>query len=71
MLVLTQIFSLIGSRITGIAVSIRIFQDTGNTAPLLMLSFLSGEFDGGICAAQLVIDNWARSRLTLTVCIDM
>jgi hypothetical protein len=33
-LIITQIFSLIGSRMTGIAVGIYVFDQTGNTAPV-------------------------------------
>lgn len=54
-LTLTQIFSLIGSRMTGIAVAIQVFKDTGNTAPLLTAAFfaelpgmVAGSFTGWI-----------------------
>ncbi len=40
-LIATQIFSLIGSRMTGIAIGIKIFRDTGNTAPLLIAAFFA------------------------------
>ena len=38
-LVATQTLSIIGSRMTGIAVGIRVFTDTGDTAPLLLNVF--------------------------------
>ncbi|HLA41831.1 MAG TPA: MFS transporter, partial [Aggregatilineales bacterium] len=66
-LVVTQIFSLIGSRMTGIAVGIQIFRDTGNTSPLLIAAFfmeipgmLSGSFTG------LIADRFDR-RLVIMV----
>lgn len=57
----TQLFSLIGSRMTGIAVGIRVFQDTGDTAPLLIAAFFAelpsmimGSFTG------VIVDRWDR-----------
>ena len=40
-LILTQIFSLIGSRMTGVAIGIKIFADTGDVAPLLIAEFFA------------------------------
>jgi MFS family permease len=40
-LIVTQIFSLIGSRMTGIAIGIKVFNDTGDTAPLLIAAFFA------------------------------
>jgi MFS transporter, DHA3 family, macrolide efflux protein len=38
-LILTQVFSLIGSRISGLAISIWVFQQTGDATPLALVSF--------------------------------
>lgn len=40
-LILTQVFSLMGSRISGLAISIWIFAETGNATPLLLVSFFA------------------------------
>lgn len=40
-LTFTQLFSLIGSRMTGVAVGIRVFQETGSAAPLLIAAFFA------------------------------
>jgi MFS transporter, DHA3 family, macrolide efflux protein len=40
-LLITQIFSLIGSRMTGVAVGIWVFAETGETAPLLVAAFFA------------------------------
>lgn len=40
-LVITQILSLIGSHMTGVAIGIKIFADTGDTAPLLIAFFFA------------------------------
>lgn len=40
-LIITQILSLIGSRMTGVALGIKIFADTGDTAPLLIAAFFA------------------------------
>jgi MFS family permease len=40
-LTLTQLLSLIGSRMTGIVVGIRVFQETGSAAPLLIAAFFA------------------------------
>src|SRR5690606_19446294 len=40
-LIATQILSLVGSRMTGIAVGIKVFADTGDTAPLLIAAFFA------------------------------
>lgn len=40
-LIATQILSLIGSRMTGIAIGIKVFTDTGDTAPLLIAAFFA------------------------------
>jgi len=38
-LIVTQMLSLIGSRISGLAVSIWVFNQTGNATPLALVSF--------------------------------
>ncbi len=40
-LILTQMFSLIGSRISGLAVGIWVFNQTGNATPLALVSFFT------------------------------
>lgn len=40
-LILTQTFSLIGSQMTGIALGIWVFQDTGSATPLALVAFFS------------------------------
>ncbi len=40
-LILTQTFSLIGSRMTGLAVAIKVFNDTNQATPLTLVAFLS------------------------------
>jgi hypothetical protein len=64
--IVTQIFSLIGSRMTGIAVGIKVFQDTGNTAPLLIAAFFA-ELPGMIAGSftGLLADRWDR-RVVIT-----
>jgi MFS family permease len=66
-LTVTQVLSLVGSRMTGIAVGIRIFGDTGAAAPVLLTSFFSAlpMMVGGGFAGTLV-DRWER-RIVLIV----
>ncbi|MCL4253201.1 MAG: MFS transporter [Anaerolineae bacterium] len=40
-LILTQVFSMIGSRISSIAIGIYLFQQTGNATPLAMIAFFT------------------------------
>ena len=40
-LLLTQTFSLIGSRMTAVAIGIWVFRETGQTAPLLLIAFFT------------------------------
>ncbi|HEX3049075.1 MAG TPA: MFS transporter [Aggregatilineaceae bacterium] len=65
-LLFTQIFSLIGSRMTGIAVGIHIFQDTGSTAPLLIAAFFA-ELPGmvGGTFTGLLADRWDRRHVII------
>lgn len=65
-LVLTQTFSLIGSRMTSVAVGIFIFQQTGKAAPLLLISFfneLPGMLGGGL--AGVLVDRWNRKLVMI------
>ncbi len=65
-LVLTQTFSLIGSRMTSVAIGIFIFRETGQTAPLLLISFfneLPGMLAGGL--AGVLVDRWNRKRVMI------
>lgn len=57
----TQIFSLIGSRMTGIAIGIQVFAETGDTAPILIGAFfaelplmVAGSFTG------VLADRWDK-----------
>ncbi|MGE5601737.1 MAG: MFS transporter [Nitrososphaerales archaeon] len=65
-LVLTQTFSLIGSRMTSVAVGIFIFRETGQAAPLLLISFfneLPGMLGGGL--AGVLVDRWNRKLVMI------
>jgi MFS transporter, DHA3 family, macrolide efflux protein len=64
--VLTQTFSLIGSRMTSVAVGIFIFKETGQAAPLLLISFfneLPGMLGGGL--AGVLVDRWNRKLVMI------
>lgn len=63
-LALTQIFSLIGSRMTGIAVGIWVFAETGAAAPLLIANFFA-ELPGmvGGSFTGIIVDKWDRRRV--------
>jgi len=55
-IVVTQTLSLIGSRMTSIAVGIWVFNDTGRTAPLLLTAFfleLPGMLGGSVPRRKL------------------
>ncbi|NSW54236.1 MAG: MFS transporter [Anaerolineae bacterium] len=62
----TQVLSGIGSRMTGIALGIRIFQDTGSTTPVMLTSLFSALplILGGSFAGVLV-DHWKRRTVLL------
>jgi DHA3 family macrolide efflux protein-like MFS transporter len=64
LLTITQIFSLIGSAMSGVAIGIRVFEQTGASSPLLLASFFSGLplMLGGLFAGVLV-DRWPRRRV--------
>ncbi len=61
-LVLTQTFSLIGSRMTSGAIGIFIFRETGRTAPLLLISFFN-ELPGMLACAALAFSLRSVRRL--------
>ncbi len=65
-LVVTQALSLIGSRMTSIAVGIRVFADTGDTTPLLLAAFFN-ELPGlvGNSLAGVLVDRWDRRRVLM------
>ncbi len=61
LLVVTQTLSLVGSQMTGVALGVHIFRETGNTTPLLLASFFNElpAMLGGSLAGVLV-DRWER-----------
>lgn len=63
---ITQVLSLIGSRMTGLAIGIRVFSDTGSATPLLLVSFFSALplMIGGSLAGVLA-DRWKRRTVLL------
>jgi MFS family permease len=65
-LIFTQIFSLIGSRMTGVAIGIKIFADTGSAAPLLIAAFFA-ELPGmlGNSLTGFIADRFDRRRIIL------
>lgn len=65
-LTITQVFSIIGSMMTGIAIGIKIFNDTGESTPLLLVSFFSAipPMIGGSLAG-VVVDRWNRKRVLI------
>ena len=66
-LTITQVFSIIGSAMTSVAIGIRVFNDTGDSTPLLMASFFSAlPLMIGGSFAGVFADRWNR-RLILFV----
>src|SRR5690606_36424183 len=63
-LVITQTLSIIGSRMTGVALGIRVYTETGNAAPLLLFSFFN-ELPAmlGSSFAGVFVDRWNRKRV--------
>jgi MFS family permease len=65
-LVATQTLSLIGSRMTGIALGIWIFNETGNTTPLLLVAFfMTIPFMLGGSVAGVLADRFERRKLLM------
>lgn len=65
-LVISQTFSLIGSRMTSIAIGIWLFTNTGNTTPLLLTAFFA-ELPGmlGSSLAGVLVDRWNRRHVLI------
>jgi DHA3 family macrolide efflux protein-like MFS transporter len=65
-LVITQTLSMIGSRMTGIAIGIWVFNHTGSTSPLLLTAFFN-EVPGmlGSSLAGVLVDRWDRRRVLM------
>lgn len=65
-LIITQIFSLIGSRMTGIAIGIKVFADTGDASPVLIAAFFA-ELPGmlGNTLAGFVADRLDRRHVIM------
>jgi len=65
-LVATQTLSVIGSRMTSIAVAILIFNDTGSATPLLLTTFFN-ELPAmlGNSFAGVLVDRWDRRRVLM------
>ena len=61
LLVITQTLSLIGSRMTSIAIGIRVTLETGQAAPLLLVAFFN-ELPPMLLgsAAGVLVDRWPR-----------
>jgi DHA3 family macrolide efflux protein-like MFS transporter len=65
-LLLSQTLSLIGSRMTSIALGLWVFAATGQTTPLLLTAFfneLPGMLGGGL--AGVLVDRWNRKTIML------
>lgn len=65
-LIITQTFSMIGSRMTSIGVGIWVFAETGRISPLLLTSFfneLPGMLAGSL--AGVIVDRWDRRRIMI------
>jgi MFS family permease len=63
LLLITQTFSLIGSRMTSIGMGLWVYQATGSAAPLLLTAFFN-ELPGmlGASLAGVLVDRWDRRR---------
>jgi MFS family permease len=63
-LVLSQGLSLVGSRMSSIAIGIRVFAETGDAAPLLLTAFFN-ELPAMLfnSAAGVLVDRWDRRRV--------
>ena len=65
-ILLTQTFSMIGSRLTSVGIGIWVFQTTGNTTPLLLAAFfneLPGMLAGSIVGVW--VDRWDRRKVLI------
>ena len=65
-LTITQTLSLIGSRMTGVAVSIWVYAKTGDVTPIMLTSFfleIPGMILGGL--AGVLADRWDRRHVMM------
>lgn len=65
-IILTQVFSLIGSRMSGLAIGIKVFDDTGKATPLALVALfylLPNLIFVNI--AGVIADRWDRKRLIM------
>lgn len=63
-ILLTQTFSMIGSRMTGLAVGIDVYTDTGNVTPLALVAFfsaLTAVLSAGI--SGVLADRWDKRKV--------
>lgn len=66
LLLMTQGLSLVGSRMTAIGIGIWLYRETGNTTPLLLMTFfneLPAVFFGSL--AGVLVDRWPRRRMLI------
>ncbi len=65
-LVITQMLSMIGSRMSSTAIGLRVFAETGSAAPLLLVAFFN-ELPAmlGSSFAGVLIDRWDRRRVLI------
>ena len=65
-IIITQTLSLIGSRLTAVGMGIWVFQNTGNTTPVLLTAFfaeLPGMLGGSL--AGVMVDRWDRRKVMI------
>ena len=67
-LIVTQVLSLIGSSMTGVAVGIRVFTQTGDATPVLLAGFFAALPMMALgSVAGVLVDRWERRRV-LVLC---
>lgn len=65
-LTITQVFSLIGSLMTGVAVGIWVFNETGDSTPLMLASFFNAlPLMAGGSVAGVLADRWKRRHILI------
>jgi len=65
-LTITQVLSIIGSAMTNVAIGIRVFNDTGDSTPLMLASFFSAlPLMIGGSFAGVFADRWNRRRILI------